>query len=225
MARRTEPRPAQKTTRRQRTAAIQRNLVQAADWLFATRGFETTTVGRIADVAGVTTGALYSSFERKEDLLFAVIEARSADDDFTRTLDFTLAPADQLAGLVSEFAGGSAGREELERLESDLVQVARDDLVALELVRQLDDQKRAALVTWLQAEEAAGRVKPARPLEHVAAYILALVRDLARQHARDPAGVPASSFADAFAPFLHGPRRRSRPAAPGATARRRASTS
>ena len=51
-------------------------MISAADTLFTARGFHATSVDEIAFKAGYTKGAIYSNFESKEDLFFAVYERR-----------------------------------------------------------------------------------------------------------------------------------------------------
>lgn len=52
-------------------------MISAADLLFVRRGFHATSVDEIALAAGYTKGAVYSNFESKEDLFFAVYERRA----------------------------------------------------------------------------------------------------------------------------------------------------
>ena len=63
-------------TRADRQARTREELVEAADRLFTKNGFHATSVDAVADAAGYTKGAVYSNFESKEDLFFAVYERR-----------------------------------------------------------------------------------------------------------------------------------------------------
>jgi AcrR family transcriptional regulator len=51
-------------------------IVAAADRLFVEQGFHATSVDQIAQAAGYTKGAVYSNFDAKEDVFFAVYERR-----------------------------------------------------------------------------------------------------------------------------------------------------
>ena len=64
-------------TREERKARTRADLVAAADRLFTGNGFHATSLDAIADEAGYTKGAVYSSFASKEDLFFAVYERRA----------------------------------------------------------------------------------------------------------------------------------------------------
>ncbi len=52
-------------------------ILDAALDLFATRGFHRTSVDQIAAKAGVSKGLTYNYFDRKEDLLIALVERAS----------------------------------------------------------------------------------------------------------------------------------------------------
>ena len=58
--------------KRDRTRAL---LVQCAAELVGRKGFEGTTLEEVAQLAGVTRGAIYSSFKSRDDLFLAVAES------------------------------------------------------------------------------------------------------------------------------------------------------
>ncbi len=62
-------------------------LIDAASRLFDARGFVATSISDVAEEAGYTTGALYSNFDGKEDLFFAIVE---------RDIDLVLAELQRL---------------------------------------------------------------------------------------------------------------------------------
>ena len=66
--------------RDEQKALTRRRLFDAAEVVFAQRGFHGASVDEIAREAGATTGALYSNFSGKEDLFLAMFE-RSAQAD------------------------------------------------------------------------------------------------------------------------------------------------
>jgi AcrR family transcriptional regulator len=63
-------------TRRERQEHTRADLLDAAVSVCASRGLEGARVEEICARAGYSTGALYSNFEGKEDLLLAVFEER-----------------------------------------------------------------------------------------------------------------------------------------------------
>jgi AcrR family transcriptional regulator len=63
-------------TRAERRRRTRDELVDAAERLFSRQGFHATSIDAVAAEAGYTKGAVYSNFESKEDLFFAVYERR-----------------------------------------------------------------------------------------------------------------------------------------------------
>jgi AcrR family transcriptional regulator len=64
-------------TRAEKRERTYEELISAAERLFIEQGFHATPVDEIAFEAGYTKGAVYSNFESKEDLFFAVYERRA----------------------------------------------------------------------------------------------------------------------------------------------------
>ncbi|HWF50412.1 MAG TPA: TetR/AcrR family transcriptional regulator [Solirubrobacteraceae bacterium] len=71
--------PQPRLTRDEKRAETRAALVRSAADVFARRGFHAASVDEIAENAGFSVGALYSNFERKEDLLLAAIEQNVSD--------------------------------------------------------------------------------------------------------------------------------------------------
>jgi AcrR family transcriptional regulator len=67
---------AEKWTPERRRELTRSALVDSAAELFAERGFHAASLDDIAERAGFTRGAIYSNFENKEELFFAVLEQR-----------------------------------------------------------------------------------------------------------------------------------------------------
>lgn len=63
----------------ERAQATRRQLVTAATDLFATRGYEATSIEAVLDAAGVSRGALYHHFEDKRALFDAVLDNVEAE--------------------------------------------------------------------------------------------------------------------------------------------------
>jgi AcrR family transcriptional regulator len=66
--------PPQRQTREEKRTQTREAIVRSAAEVFARRGFHAASVDEIAENAGYSVGALYSNFERKEDLLLATVE-------------------------------------------------------------------------------------------------------------------------------------------------------
>jgi AcrR family transcriptional regulator len=67
---------AEKWTPERRRELTRSALVDSAAELFAERGFHAASLDDIAERAGFTRGAIYSNFQNKEELFFAVLERR-----------------------------------------------------------------------------------------------------------------------------------------------------
>lgn len=99
-------------TRAEKRERTYEELLLAAEKLFVERGFHATSVDEIAFEAGYTKGAVYSNFESKEDLFFAVYERR----------------ADRGLAEVEQILRENGPAEGLELLASDAAQRrGRDD--------------------------------------------------------------------------------------------------
>lgn len=70
----TKPWPSRRSTPTVRRGDLrEREILDAAEKLIATHGYVHTTVGHIAEAAGITRGALYFYFSSKQDVLVALV--------------------------------------------------------------------------------------------------------------------------------------------------------
>jgi AcrR family transcriptional regulator len=65
-------------SRAEAKAETRRRLLEAAEAAFRRDGYHATSLERIAAEAGFTTGAVYSTFDSKADVMLALIAARAA---------------------------------------------------------------------------------------------------------------------------------------------------
>ena len=116
-------------------------LIDAATGVFATHGYEGTRLQDVARAAGLTTGAVYSNFRNKGELLFEAIGTRSATeiDDLLRAVQGATLPA----------ALRDIGRRIVERdaraLLLDAIVAARRDPDLAEHLRERAESREA----WL----------------------------------------------------------------------------
>ena len=89
-------------TRAERQRRTREELVDAAERIFSKQGFHATSLDAVAAEAGFTKGAVYSNFDSKEGLFFAVYERRV--DRRVEQMDAALAeattPVEALEGLM-----------------------------------------------------------------------------------------------------------------------------
>ena len=86
----------QSLSRRERQVAARREqIIQAAAWLFASKGFHRTTTRDIAESAEVSEGTLYNYFENKADLLIGIMDMLTAAQQIETHFDH---PVDEEVG-------------------------------------------------------------------------------------------------------------------------------
>jgi AcrR family transcriptional regulator len=93
-------------TRAEQQQRTREEILAAADRLFVEQGFHATSLDQIAQAAGYTKGAVYSNFEAKEDLFFAVYEARvdAAVAELGRAVDEAPQARDVIVSATSDTA-------------------------------------------------------------------------------------------------------------------------
>ena len=147
--------------------ATRAQLVAAARSLFAERGFADVATGEIVERAGVTRGALYHHFRRKEDLVRAAWEA--VEQDLVVRIGQAAAggrdPLDQLRLGSEAFLDVS--------LDADVRRIVLIDgpvVLGWDTWHELDARYGLAMVmAGLEAAMDAGQIErqPLEPLAHV----------------------------------------------------------
>jgi AcrR family transcriptional regulator len=131
-------------------APIRDRLLDAAAAVFAERGYDGTKVGDVAKRAGLSTGAIYSQFENKSDLLMsALVERATARYDDTIAYLRTLPYEESLLGSARAFV------QSTEPLLLDALAAAqRDEQLAEQLRADFRNQERqsAAFVANAQRD-------------------------------------------------------------------------
>jgi len=95
--------PARKITRVVKHPELRKNeLLDCAQQLFFSRGYENTTVNDVIDKAGVSKGAFYHYFDAKEELLEA-LAARFVRDSVAQVADILEDPALGALGRLNAF--------------------------------------------------------------------------------------------------------------------------
>jgi AcrR family transcriptional regulator len=126
--------------RKQQAGQTRMRILDAAQELFAERGYAAATIESIAEAANVAVDTVYSSFGAKRGVLKALLDVRVGGDD---------APVE-----VLDRSGPQAVRRETSQ-RRQLVTFARDVTAIMERVRPVDDIVRGAAA--VDAEVAALR--------------------------------------------------------------------
>lgn len=199
-----------KRTRAERKAETRTRLIAAAAEVIAERGFQAASLADVAERAGVTTGAIYSSFRSKEALFFAVLESLSV------RLDLDPGPsvpaAERIVGAAESAARFAVGPESRRLLQLQLefaLLALRDPATLSRLVESVRTDRRA-LGELLQAGWAPVDPGPTPPPEGLAAVLIAIIQGLTQQRLIDPSDNPDSLFRWAVEAILHAASRQDR---------------
>lgn len=197
------------TTRRRRAetqAQTRRRLIDAAEALFEEEGFHSASVAQIAARAGYTTGAIYSNFDRKEDLATAVLE-RSGEASFDLLLDAFESVerfGDRLIEVVRWRRRLLEGRKAITVLRLDLWMLSRrDPALRRELIagrRRL--RARFAALVEQQAADAGSVLRV--PASQLAVALLSAADGSSTAEALGGDGIEAETFAWTLAHLMIG---------------------
>ncbi|MEM7286919.1 MAG: helix-turn-helix domain-containing protein [Actinomycetota bacterium] len=150
-------------------------LLAAAAEVFAERGYDGAGVAEIARRAGLTTGAIYSRYRGKAELLVEALDAIIADHlEAVITSGGPATGPEMLATLGAQILEG----DEQDELSAALlleatVAARRDPLLAAMLERRLEDE-RMRVTKILDQARAEGLFDPALDTEAVLTFIQAL---------------------------------------------------
>jgi AcrR family transcriptional regulator len=189
-----KPLPPRPEARRHRRITRER-VLDAAERLFSTQGFHATSMQEIAAAAGHTTGALYSSFEGKDDLFLAVLHRRRAvREELWRSalgaaidspagavaMGESVAPDPAWYGAILEFMVHAARNPELQHAVADISGFSSREAFFVEVL------------------EGVASSSPL-PIERLAPVIWALVLGFGEMWFAEPERADPSLFAEAIA--------------------------
>jgi AcrR family transcriptional regulator len=170
-------------TRSERSAVTRRELLEAAERCFFATGYHGTTLDDIAEEAGYTKGAVYSTFKSKAGLFLAlfdeVVQRRMRDIRDVLSHDD---PAERLAALGRQPVEEANARFLLLSIEFWIMAAREPALLEQFSERYLD--LRASIAELAPATEGT------LPAESWSIITLALSNGLALERLIDPAGVP-----------------------------------
>lgn len=198
--------PSRRLRRDERQELTRRQLLDAAERIFARDGFRGASVAAIAEEAGYSHGAVYSNFKDKEDLFLVLVEER---------IDARLASVYEAAD--AELSQGGEPLEAARRFAA-MLQHEREAFLLLvdfwnQAVRDADAaarfaQRHARLRTLI------GRIvegiahdqglELTLPREQVATALIAVFNGFAIERLADPDAAPDELLAHAVAAMLRG---------------------
>jgi AcrR family transcriptional regulator len=166
--------------------AKRQQIMYAAAELFATQGYQATTVAQICDAAGMSAGNLFHYFSSKRDL-FAAIITDEGDDDTAQRLAAARNAHDPLAGLLDfiDHIAAPVAEPTLPGLVLEaMLQASRDPQLA-RLMGDDSDAEQAAVAELLARAAQAGATDPTLDIDDTAAWIMAIVGALYLHAATD----------------------------------------
>jgi AcrR family transcriptional regulator len=196
-------------------AQTRERLLQAAGRVFAERGYERATIDDVAAAAGLTKGAVYSSFAAKDELFYALMEQRigerlalvaEAVDPQATIADMTADAGDSLAALMSSQADWHLLFIEF------WARAIRNPGLREEFARHRRSSRELIAGFLDQHATKVGIVLPL-PADQLAIAVLALSNGLAIEQLADPETVDPTTFGAILSLLLNGlptPRARGR---------------
>jgi AcrR family transcriptional regulator len=183
-------------TRAEKKLATRSRLLDAAENVFAARGFGEASLDEIAEVAGLTKGAVYSNFDKKLDLLLAVLDER-----MNRRFMAITGIVDTTRELPEQAEQGGRLFMEAFQEERDLyllwlecsVQSVHDDDVREALVK-LDHAIRDAVADFIERHAETVGIELPMPATQLATAVMCLADGLALERMKDPKSVSDELF-------------------------------
>jgi AcrR family transcriptional regulator len=187
------------TLRERQKADTRLRLLEAAEMVFARRGFHGASVDEIATEAGATSGALYAHFAGKEDLFLQLFDHTMARD--------VRAYAEASAGAATPAQSARAGADRWMRVLADRpayfplfiefwAAAVREPALRERFAARLAEF-RAATGRIVAAGAAADGIdlEPGQA-ERIGLLVNALANGIALEKLADPAAVPDAVFGD-----------------------------
>ena len=146
-------------------------LLSAASEVFSERGYDRATVSEIARRAGVTTGAIYSRFRGKADLMAEAL-ARTVGNEIDRLLPQAPEGGTALLGLLGHHLVD--GEQQSEWLLMEAIVASRRDPELADMIRHRLDGEHTRIAKIVDEGRSDGNIDPALDIGAVAHFSLAL---------------------------------------------------
>jgi AcrR family transcriptional regulator len=199
---------APRRTRAEAKAETRRRLLEAAEAVFRREGYHRASLDRIAAEAGFTTGAVYSTFGSKADVMLALLAARAERRRavWTEVLDSASTVEDFVAEVARRYAREVAAERDWLVVASEfMIVIGRDEELRTRYAA-LHETGLAGLTssirTWMQRLGEPLTIAPRR----LATVVTALRRGLVLEGLVAPDEVPEELIVEANLTLLRGAR-------------------
>jgi AcrR family transcriptional regulator len=171
-------------------AETRRRVLDAAFAVFSERGIAASSLNEVAAAAGLTKGAVYSSFDSKDDLVLALMEEHAAVR-IQSSLAEVGSSGDTITAIADVLASAMRTDAAWHRLLAEYFAMAHHDPSRQAALRDKRREVRAAVGRALDIVFASLGLEPPMPSADFATVLLALSNGLAMETDIDPDGVPA----------------------------------
>jgi AcrR family transcriptional regulator len=173
-----------------------RRLVESALDVFAERGYHAATLSEIAARAGLTTGAVYSTFGSKKALLIAACTQGAADDGEVGGLADAGSLKQALESLVLDRArtGLSPATLRLLKLQVEVLKLGLREPEVLSAMASSGDQQLDAVARAIEELAARDGTALNMPAREIAVLLSAMLNGLGLIQLVDPTVVPEELF-------------------------------
>lgn len=177
-------------------AQTRQRLLQAAGEVFAQRGYDRASLDDVAAAAGLTKGAVYSSFAGKDDLFYALMRER-----IDERLALVTEAVERQATVLDIARDAGSGLAQLMSSQRDWhllfiefwARAVRDPELHAEFARERRSV-RGLIAQFLEARAVEAEINLPAPAEQLAVAVLALSNGIAIEHLADPDTVDPSTF-------------------------------
>ena len=185
-------------TREESKQVTRQRLLAAATRVLARRGYHGASLAEIAAEAGYTIGAVYSNFDRKEDLLLALVEQESlriAERIVAATADVEDA-VEKLRRGADEWMAFLAEQPELYAVLIEFWTVSVRNRAIADRNAELWGTVRSAIGSLIEEHVRAAGMALTLPAEQVGAAVMALGDGLAIQRLEGSDAIPDELFGE-----------------------------
>jgi AcrR family transcriptional regulator len=191
-------------TRVESQQRTRQRLLEAAERLFAKRGFHATSIEDIVEAAGFTRGAFYGNFADKEDLFLTLLEQRTTEQLSAYEATDETPSAGRSAAVQAWFDATTRSNDALALATAEFWPSAIRNAKHRRRLRARSRAMRAAIVGSVEQFGNDLGITWPLPSDQIAAMLLAIGEGLALQRSLDPEAVPANLLGTAITAFWAG---------------------
>ena len=171
-------------------AETRRRVLDAAFQVFSERGIAASSLNEVAAAAGLTKGAVYSSFDSKDDLVLALMEEHAAARIHDSLAEVGTG-GDTITAIADVLASAMRTDAAWHRLLAEYFAMASHDPRKQAALSQRRREVRQSVARALDIVMAHLQLELPLPSDDFATVLLALSNGLAVETDMDPEGVPS----------------------------------